>query len=112
MIPVVRVCRATLSDNERDAMAVLEPHFHTDDLQLHKVSTLLYKLECLSLETAWKCIHVPNPVPDLCIACVQAWTLLVHWSCLHAWALAWAHVYMHFQAVSKLEHSNFYSSGT
>ena len=40
VIPVVGVCRATLSDIERDAVAVLEPHFHTDDLQLHKVSTL------------------------------------------------------------------------
>ena len=39
VIPVVKVCRATLSDIERDAVTVLEPHFHTDDLQLLKVST-------------------------------------------------------------------------
>ena len=29
---------------------------------------------------AWKCTHVPKPVPNLCMSCVQAWTLLVHWS--------------------------------
>ena len=39
-------------------------------------------------------MHVPKPVPNLCTACVQAWTLLVHWRCIHAWALAWAHVYI------------------
>ena len=32
------------------------------------------------METAWKCTPVPKPVPNLCISCVQAWTLLVHWS--------------------------------
>ena len=25
-------------------------------------------------------VHVPKPVPNLCMSCVQAWTLLVHWS--------------------------------
>ena len=23
-----------------------------------------------------------------------AWPLLVHWKCIHAWARAWAHVYI------------------
>ena len=32
------------------------------------------------METAWKCTHVPKPVSNLCMSCVQAWTLLVHWS--------------------------------
>ena len=53
----------------------------------------------------WKLLgNVPKPVPNLRTACVQAWTLLAHWSsawpllghwrCIHAWALAWAHVYI------------------
>ena len=25
-----------------------------------------------------KCTHVPKPVPNLCMSCVQAWKLLVH----------------------------------
>ena len=25
-------------------------------------------------------VHVPKPVPNLCMSCVQAWALLVHWS--------------------------------
>ena len=33
MIPVARVCRATLGEIEKDAVAVLEPHFHIDDLR-------------------------------------------------------------------------------
>ena len=42
---------------------------------------------CPSCDTssaqAWKLlgnVHVPKPVPNLCTACVQAWTRLVHWS--------------------------------
>ena len=42
---------------------------------------------CPSCDTwsaqAWKLlgnVHVPKPVSNLCTACVQAWTLLVHWS--------------------------------
>ena len=60
--------------------------------------------------------------PSQCLICAQhvyqlghslyteatAWPPLVHWSCIHACAQAWARV--HFQAVSKLGHSNFYSS--
>ena len=55
---------------------------------------------------------------QLCTACVQAWTFLAHWSyCLATpctlevytcLGTAWARV--HFQAVSKLGHSIFYSS--
>ena len=51
---------------------------------------------------AWKLlgnVHVSKPVPNLCTACVHAWTLLVHWSYFLAtrplytggvWALVWA----------------------
>ena len=39
-------------------------------------------------------VGVPKPVPNLCTACVQAWPLLVHWRCIHAWTLAWAHVHI------------------
>ena len=56
------------------------------------------------METAWKCTHVPKPVSNLCTTCVQAWTLLVHWSyCLATsctlevhtgLGTAWAHVYI------------------
>ena len=28
----------------------------------------LWHLECPSLETPWKCIHVPKPVPNLCMS--------------------------------------------
>ena len=33
VIPVVKVCRATLGEIEKEAVTVLEPHFHIDDLQ-------------------------------------------------------------------------------
>jgi len=60
----------------------------------------LWHLEYPSLETAWKCAHVPKPVaqfvhkpvPNLCTPCV----LLVHWSyclatpCRLELQLAWA----------------------
>ena len=45
-----------------------------------QVVSKLWHLECPSWETAWKCTHVPKPVPNLCMSCVQAWALLVHWS--------------------------------
>ena len=75
------------------------------------------------METAWKCTHVPKPVPNLCTACAQAWTLLVHWSyclvtpctlevytCLGTGLGTGLGTCVHFQAVFKLGHSNFYSS--
>ena len=75
------------------------------------------------MENAWKCTHLLKPVLNLCTACVQAWTLghslytegtawplLVHWSCIHSWALAWGHVYISKRFPSLHGHSNFYSS--
>ena len=67
---------------------------------------------------AWKLLGNVHLCPSQCPICAQhlyklghslytgatAWSLLVHWRCIHAWAR------VHFQAVSKLGHSNFYSS--
>ena len=71
---------------------------------------------------AWKLlgnVHVSKPVPNLCTACVHAWTLLVHCMELllgHSTLVHWRcmgtglSTFIHFQAVSNLGHSNFYSS--
>ncbi len=38
MVPVVKVCHASLAEIEKEAVSVLAPHFHQDDLQEHTVS--------------------------------------------------------------------------
>ena len=65
---------------------------------------------------AWPAPPVPTPMPCTLEILLGhslytgdiAWLLLVHWRCIHPWALGLARV--QFKAVSKLGHSNFYSS--
>lgn len=38
---MVKVCHASLEDIKKNAVSVLEPHFHTDGLVVHKVHTFV-----------------------------------------------------------------------
>ena len=63
------------------AIKVGVPNLETDLFtNVNKLCPSCDTQECPSWETAWKCTHVPKPVSNLCMSCVQAWTLLVHWS--------------------------------
>ena len=52
------------------------------------------------METAWKCTHVPKPVPKhVYTSSVQGVSKLVHMLCTNL-ALAWAHAYISKQFLS------------
>ncbi len=49
MVPVVKVCHASLAEIEKEAESVLAPHFHPDDLQEATVSEFTVKHVLLTL---------------------------------------------------------------
>ena len=49
---------------------------------------------CLKMYMWWpNCAHHVYKLKHSLYTGATAWPFLVHWSCIHAWELAWAHVY-------------------
>ena len=105
VIPVTKVCHASLEDIEKHAMSVLEPHFHTDDLQRVKVRHTLIVTHVYSPKVLASHQDIPHKQTFLFVMGTYVYTIMKV-SVIHLPPLSW------FGEQNKLRNSHKHSVAT